>query len=314
MSIGLDPVINGGKGTLSMGYAAGVTTVVLSSGDGAKFPSTFSYNLVWWNSTDYANPEDDPNVEIVRVTARSTDTLTITRAQEGTTDVAHNTGGKTYSMILAITKKMIDDIDAHTHGISEANDYTETSIADGEVLRYDGVGWVNNTIAELITDINQLGNVVIASVAANDVLYYNGTNWVNADYTTAGVAESASNSNISSLNSCATLDAGAGLLLDLQTANAGEVVVNNTQEDVDFRVESNTLDDLLFCDAGNSVIGIKTRTPSIYADLTLEGGALCLKETTTPTADANYGKIYTKTNNKIYFQDGGGVEHEIAFV
>lgn len=43
-------------------------------------------------------------------------------------------------------------------------------------------------------------------------------------------------------------------------------------------------------------------------------GALMLAETTTPTADADNGKIYTKNDNKLYFQDGGGTEHEIAFV
>lgn len=39
-----------------------------------------------------------------------------------------------------------------------------------------------------------------------------------------------------------------------------------------------------------------------------------LKEITTPTAKADYGAIYAKADNKIYFQDGAGVEHEIAFV
>ena len=45
---------------------------------------------------------------------------------------------------------------------------------------------------------------------------------------------------------------------------------------------------------------------------TLHGG-LALKETTTPTALADHGKIYTKADNKLYFQDGAGTEHEIAF-
>jgi hypothetical protein len=58
-------------------------------------------------------------------------------------------------------------------------------------------------------------------------------------------------------------------------------------------------------------VGIKTATPSVNADLTLEGGVLCLKETTTPTADANYAKIYTKTDNNLYYQDGAGTEHTI---
>lgn len=65
---------------------------------------------------------------------------------------------------------------------------------------------------------------------------------------------------------------------------------------------------------GDGNVGIGTSTPSAYADLTLEGGALCIKERTTPTANADYGKIYTKSDNKLYFQDGAGTEHEIQFV
>ena len=59
-------------------------------------------------------------------------------------------------------------------------------------------------------------------------------------------------------------------------------------------------------------IGVGTSTPSANADLTLEGGVLNLKETTTPSNDTHYGKIYTKSDNKLYFQDGGGSEHEIS--
>jgi len=43
-------------------------------------------------------------------------------------------------------------------------------------------------------------------------------------------------------------------------------------------------------------------------------GILYLGETTTPTAQPNYGAIYTKNDNKLYFQDGAGTEHEVAFV
>ena len=33
-----------------------------------------------------------------------------------------------------------------------------------------------------------------------------------------------------------------------------------------------------------------------------------------PTAVTDFGKVYTKIYNKLYFQDGAGVEHEIVFV
>jgi len=55
------------------------------------------------------------------------------------------------------------------------------------------------------------------------------------------------------------------------------------------------------------------------SDTTVTGGwdkvgTLFMKETTTPTATTNYGKVYTKSDNKLYFQDGAGTENEIAFV
>ena len=109
----LDPVLNFAKVTVSTGYDASATSIVLSSGHGAKLPQPSddgAFNLVWWNSSDYASPTDDPNVEIVRCTALATDTLTVTRAQESTTATIKNTGGKTYTMILSITKNTIDGI------------------------------------------------------------------------------------------------------------------------------------------------------------------------------------------------------------
>ena len=111
----LDPTKNFAKVTVSTGYDASATTVVLTGGDGAKLPDPSTdgaYNVVWFNSTDYGDPTDDTNKEIVRVTGRSTDTLTILRAQEDTSASVKNTGGKTYKMILAITQKMITDIAA----------------------------------------------------------------------------------------------------------------------------------------------------------------------------------------------------------
>jgi hypothetical protein len=59
--------------------------------------------------------------------------------------------------------------------------------------------------------------------------------------------------------------------------------------------------------------GTADRSPATKMLLTGEG-ALHILETTTPTAIANYGAIYAKTDNKLYFQDGAGTEHEIAFV
>jgi hypothetical protein len=65
---------------------------------------------VWWNATDYSDPADDPYKEIVRVVAKSGDQLTILRGQEGTTAQNHNLSGKSYKMMLTLTKKTYEDL------------------------------------------------------------------------------------------------------------------------------------------------------------------------------------------------------------
>lgn len=107
-----DPRTNFAKATLTAGIDASATTFSVASGKGALFPNTTlgAFNVVIWNSTDYPDPSDDPNKEILRVTARSSDTFTVSRAQEGTTAMTHNTVGKEYRIILTITAKTIEDL------------------------------------------------------------------------------------------------------------------------------------------------------------------------------------------------------------
>jgi hypothetical protein len=107
----LDSVANFIQLQASTGYSSAATSIVLQTGQGATLPAA-PFNLIWWDSTTYPNPANDPNVEIVRVTTIVGDTLTITRAQESTSATNKNTVNKTYSLILGITAKMITDIGA----------------------------------------------------------------------------------------------------------------------------------------------------------------------------------------------------------
>ena len=112
----LDPMVNFGKIEVSAGYNSTVTTIELVDGQGTRLPSSFSFNLVWWNWTDFPDPSDAfhaGEAEIVRCSAGPlANTITIARAQEGTSAIAHNTADKTYKMILSFTKKTYDDIAA----------------------------------------------------------------------------------------------------------------------------------------------------------------------------------------------------------
>ena len=69
---------------------------------------------------------------------------------------------------------------------------------------------------------------------------------------------------------------------------------------------------LTYNDLNVSGTTILNNSLTVNGNLILESGVLDLKETTTPTSASGYGKIYTKTDNKIYFQSGDGIEHEIT--
>lgn len=103
---------------VSAGYASGATSIVLATGGGAKFPAP-PFNAVWWDTT-YPDPSSDPGAEIVRVTNVATDTLTITRAQEGTANANHNTGGRTYRLIAPLTAETLNAITAVLDAITAA--------------------------------------------------------------------------------------------------------------------------------------------------------------------------------------------------
>lgn len=105
-----DAVKNFAKATVSTTYDASETSIVLTTGHAARLPTAVPFNVTWWNSTDYPDPSDDPNREIVTVTAIATDTLTVVRGQEGITATTKNTGGKTYKMIAGVTAKSINEM------------------------------------------------------------------------------------------------------------------------------------------------------------------------------------------------------------
>ena len=140
----IDPVTNFARGTVTQGYDASATSILLSVGHGARFPSTSggkAFNLIWWNATDYGNPTDDPNREIIRCTLRSGDTLkTIVRAQEGTSASTKNTPAKTYLVILSITAKMFTDIQTTINQV--VNDTVQAHAVPVNVSQGTGTGSV----------------------------------------------------------------------------------------------------------------------------------------------------------------------------
>ncbi len=117
---------NNAKSTLASGITSGATSLSVQSGDGAKFPAA-PFQVTLYSS-------DSANGEIVKVTAKTTDTFTITRAQEGTTAQAWNANDK---VELLVTAKLFDDFQTRTETIvatDGSGDYNTTGSSDQTVI------------------------------------------------------------------------------------------------------------------------------------------------------------------------------------
>jgi hypothetical protein len=89
---------NNAFGTLAAGINSSATSITLTSGQGARFPTLGAGDYFYATLIDTSN-----NLEIVKCTARSTDVLTVVRAQELTTARAYSTGDRIEIRITAAT-------------------------------------------------------------------------------------------------------------------------------------------------------------------------------------------------------------------
>lgn len=104
------------------------TSLVVAAGDGAKFPAA-PFNATIWPTSSQPTTA---NAEIVTVTAVSTDTLTITRAQEGTVARTVIVGDQISATITAKTLTDVEIPGVATHYIP-VNDtqITRTVVGSG---------------------------------------------------------------------------------------------------------------------------------------------------------------------------------------
>src|ERR1019366_5993586 len=87
--------------------ASSGTSLVIQSGDGVRFP-TAPFNATVWPAGAQPLFANVVNAEIVRVTSVTTDTFTITRAQEGTSARSIVVGDQ---IDATITAKTVTDIE-----------------------------------------------------------------------------------------------------------------------------------------------------------------------------------------------------------
>ena len=204
----MDNFKNFAKVTVSTGYDAAATSIALTAGHGTRLPAA-PFNATWWNSTDYPDPSDDPNAEIVRVTAIATDTLTVTRAQESTTASTKNTASKTYKMIAGLTAKTFNsdligvaapDALQVVSGRLTLESGMPLSFDDqmakstiyftpykgNRISLYDGTKWNVHTFSEISLDLTLLlASRVLLANTVFDVFVYDNAGTLALDLSTA---------------------------------------------------------------------------------------------------------------------------------
>lgn len=187
---------NNAYGTLNAGISSSDTSLTLSSGQGARFPTLASGDYFYATLIDTSN-----NLEIIKVTARSTDVLTIVRGQESTTARTYAIGDR---VELRVTAGGLTDA---------ANPYDKDTSSTGSFALPIG------TTAQEPTAADTEGHIRYDSDLGT-VTFSNGTGWFKI---AAAVAQLSSVSGNVYAGATSTLTlTGSGFL-------AANLIVNFTQ-------------------------------------------------------------------------------------
>jgi hypothetical protein len=120
---------NNAVSTIAGNLAISATTIDVAAGEGALFPTLTGGD--WFNVT----LESGANKEIVKVTARATDTFTIVRAQEGTSDQGWTLGD---TIELRITNAWLATVHTSDSLPSPGDVVGPASATDSQLAAFDG--------------------------------------------------------------------------------------------------------------------------------------------------------------------------------
>lgn len=143
-------VANNAFGTLASSITNSATSITLTTGQGSRFPTLGAGDYFYATLIDTTN-----NLEIVKCTARSTDVLTVTRAQENTTARAYSAGDR---IEIRITAATFEDATAVEDG-----EVTAAKLASGAAV--SNIGY---------TPVNKAGDTISGDLEVDGVLYVDG--------------------------------------------------------------------------------------------------------------------------------------------
>jgi len=157
---------NNATTTLASGINSSVTSLTVATGTGALFPTLSAGDYFYCTLANTSG-----TIEIIKVTARSTDTFTITRGQDNTTATSWLTGDK---VELRLVKATLNDLPK----MDEANTFT--------LLQTMSVGNVSGpwTTAGRPSSPTTGQTGYNSSLGKNET--WNGTGWVSSGGATGG--------------------------------------------------------------------------------------------------------------------------------
>lgn len=172
---------NNAVSSLASSISAPVTAIVLATGSGAKFPviaggsgDYFYATLVGYDSNGVENAW-----EVVKVTARSGDTLTVTRAQDGTSAAIWAAGARIELRAPAAVMSAFVQTLSGVTTISGRVGIGLTPVANQGALQVLASGVSGGAPATSgTTDTNQIAELGAGSVQLSFGAYANGDAWI----------------------------------------------------------------------------------------------------------------------------------------
>jgi hypothetical protein len=155
------------------------TSITVSSGQGAEFPVLSGTDYFIATLVDTSN-----NIEIVKVTARSGDTMTVVRAQEGTTARAYSAGSL---LELRITAGVINNLAQLSGDQTFSGNKTFSSTIIGSVNgNAANITATSNSTLTTLGSLSITGSQVSSAVASatNATNATNASNLLNTNWST----------------------------------------------------------------------------------------------------------------------------------
>ena len=165
---------NNASATLAASITSVQTSLTLTTGQGALFPAVSGSDYFYATIANSSN-----TIEIVKVTARSADVLTVVRAQEGTTASAFSSGDKVELRLTAAALNNMAQLD-------EVQTFSAAQTFSGTVA-LSGGGSLSGSFSGTATFSGNItfSNTITGSISGNAATVTNGV-YTTGDQTIAG--------------------------------------------------------------------------------------------------------------------------------